>query len=63
MRGKGLSRILLTKCIKKFLKFRKIQLIAEIKKDNYASIHCFLKSEFYFLKSKNNYNFYHYDFV
>ena len=58
MRGKSLSYILLAAGIKKFLKFKKIKLIAEIKKNNYASIECFLKNEFYYLKSKNQYNFY-----
>ena len=58
MRKKGLSIILLAGGIKKFLKFRKIKLIAEIKKNNFASINCFLKNKFIFLKSKNNYNFY-----
>jgi RimJ/RimL family protein N-acetyltransferase len=59
MRGKSLSYVLLAAAIKKFLKFKKIRLIAEIKKSNSASINCFLKNEFYFLKSKNHYNFYH----
>ena len=58
MRGKGLSYILLAAGIKKFFKFKKIKLIAEIKKKNLASVNCFLKNGFYFLKSKNNYNFY-----
>jgi len=58
MRGKGLSYILLAAGIKKFFKFKKINLIAEIKKNNLASVNCFLKNGFYFLKSKNNYNFY-----
>ncbi len=58
MRGKGLSYILLAAGIKKFLKFKKIKLIAEIKKNNFASIKCFLKNEFHFLKSRNQYNFY-----
>ena len=58
MRGKRLSYILLAKVVKKFLKFNKIKLNAEIKKTNLASINCFLKTGFYFLKSKNNYNFY-----
>jgi RimJ/RimL family protein N-acetyltransferase len=58
MRGKSLSYILLAAGIKKFLKFKKIKLIAEIKKNNLASISCFLKNKFYFLKSKNQYNFY-----
>ena len=58
MRGKRLSYILLAGAIKKFLKFNKIKLNAEIKKTNLASINCFLKTGFYFLKSKNNYNFY-----
>ena len=58
MRGKSLSYILLATGIKKFLKFKKIKLIAEIKKNNFASIKCFLKNGFHFLKSKNQYNFY-----
>jgi len=58
MRGKSLSYILLDVGIKKFLKFKNIQLIAEIKKNNLASINCFQKNKFHFLKSKNNYNFY-----
>ena len=58
MRGKSLSYILLSGSIKKFFKFKKIKLIAEIKKNNLASINCFLKNSFSFLKSKNNYNFY-----
>ena len=58
MRGKGLSYVFLEAGINKFLKFKKIKLIAEIKKNNLASINCFLKNKFYFLKTKNNYNFY-----
>ena len=58
MRGKSLSYILLAAGIKKFLKFKKIKVIAEIKKNNFASIKCFLKSGFRFLKSRNQYNFY-----
>jgi L-amino acid N-acyltransferase YncA len=58
MRGKGLSYILLRSAIKSFQKFKKIKLIAEIKKNNLASVNLFLKKDFYFLKSKNNYNFY-----
>jgi RimJ/RimL family protein N-acetyltransferase len=58
MRGKGLSYILLAASVEKFLKFKKIILIAEIEKNNIASINCFLKNKFYFLKSKNHYNFY-----
>jgi RimJ/RimL family protein N-acetyltransferase len=58
LRGKSLSYVLLSAAIKKFLKFKKLKLIAEIKKNNLASIKCFLKNEFYFLKSKNQYNFY-----
>jgi RimJ/RimL family protein N-acetyltransferase len=58
MRGKSLSYMLLAAGIKKFLKFQKMKLIAEIKKNNIASINCFLKNGFYFLKSKNQYNFY-----
>ncbi len=46
MRGKNLSYILLAASIKKFLKFKKIKLIAEIKKNNFASIKCFLKNGF-----------------
>jgi RimJ/RimL family protein N-acetyltransferase len=58
LRGKSLSYVLLSAGIKKFLKFKKLKLIAEIKKNNLASIKCFLKNEFYFLKSRNQYNFY-----
>jgi RimJ/RimL family protein N-acetyltransferase len=58
MRGKGLSCILLAAGIKKFLKFKKIKLNAEIKKNNLASINCFLKNKFYFFKSRNQYNLY-----
>jgi hypothetical protein len=58
MRKKKLSYILLSGAIKKFSKFKKIKLIAQIKKKNLPSIKCFLKNKFHFLKSKNNYNFY-----
>jgi len=58
MRGKNLSYILLAAAIKKFLKFKKIKLIAEIKKNNFASIKCFLKNGFCFVKARNQYNFY-----
>jgi L-amino acid N-acyltransferase YncA len=58
MRGKSLSYVLLAAGIKKFTKFKEIKLIAQIKKKNLASISCFLKNKFYFLKSKNQYNFY-----
>ena len=58
MRGKSLSYILLAAGIKKFLKFKKIKLIAEIKKNNFASIKCFLKNGFRYIKSRNQYNIY-----
>jgi RimJ/RimL family protein N-acetyltransferase len=58
MRGKSLSYILLAAVIKKFLKFKKIKLIAEIKKNNHASIKCFLKNGFCFFNARNQYNFY-----
>ena len=58
MRGKKLSYILLAFGIKKFLKFKKIKLISVIKKNNFASIKCFLKNGFCFFKSSNQYNFY-----
>ena len=58
MRKKNLSYILLSATIKKFFKFKKIKLLAEIKKNNLPSIKCFLKNRFYFVKSKNSYNFY-----
>ena len=58
MRGKSLSYILLAAGIKKVLKFKKTKLIAEIKKNNFASIKCFLKNGFCFIKSRNQYNFY-----
>jgi L-amino acid N-acyltransferase YncA len=58
MRGKKLSHILLSEAIKKFIKFKKTILIAEIKKNNLASINCFLKNKFYFYRSKNKYRLY-----
>ena len=58
MRGKNLSYILLAAAIKKFLKFEKMKLIAEIQKSNFASIKCFLKNRFCFFKARNQYNFY-----
>jgi RimJ/RimL family protein N-acetyltransferase len=58
MRNKGLSYILLEAAIKKFLRFKKNKLIAEIKNNNLASIKCFLKNKFYFFKKKKSYNFY-----
>ena len=58
MRGKSLSYILLAAGIKNFSKIKKINLLAEIKKNNLPSINCFLKNEFQFLKSKKNYNLY-----
>ena len=58
MRGKKLSHILLSRSIKKFLRIKKIKLIAEIKKSNLASIKCFLKNNFFFLKSKKQFNIY-----
>jgi len=58
MRSKGLSYTLLATALKKFLKFKKIRLIAEIKKNNLVSIKCFLKNRFCFYKSRNEYNFY-----
>lgn len=58
MRKKGLSGILLAEGIKKFFKFKKINLIAEINNKNLASINCFLKNKFNFLKLKDNYNIY-----
>jgi RimJ/RimL family protein N-acetyltransferase len=58
MRGKSFSYILLAAGISKFLKFQKINLIAEIKKNNFASIKCFLKNEFCFFKSRSQYNLY-----
>lgn len=57
-RGSGLSNSLLASAIKKFFEFKKIKLVAEIKKNNFASIKCFLKNRFYFFKSRNQYNFY-----
>jgi hypothetical protein len=59
VRGRGLSYTLLAAAVKKFLKFKKTRLIAEIKANNFASIKCFLKNKFYFLKSEKQYNFYH----
>jgi len=58
MRGKKLSNLLLSAATKKFLEFRKMRLVSEIKKKNLASISCFLKNDFLFFKSKNQYNFY-----
>jgi hypothetical protein len=58
MRGKKLSYILLFNAIKKFLKFKKIILVAEINKKNFSSIKCFLKNKFYLYKSNNQYKFY-----
>ena len=58
MRGKKLSDILLSMCIRKFLKLRKIKLLAEINKNNLASISCFLKNNFILLESKNQYSLY-----
>jgi L-amino acid N-acyltransferase YncA len=58
MRGKRLSYTLLAYGIKKFLKLKKIKLIAKIKKNNFASLKCFLKNGFYLFKSRNQYNFY-----
>jgi RimJ/RimL family protein N-acetyltransferase len=58
MRGKKLSSILLSVAIKKFLRFKKIKLVAQIKNNNFASISCFLKNNFSFFKSKNQYVFY-----
>jgi predicted lipoprotein len=43
MRGKSLSYILLAAGIEKFLKFKKLKIIAEIKKNNFASVNCFFK--------------------
>jgi RimJ/RimL family protein N-acetyltransferase len=57
-RGRGLANSLLAGAIKKFFKFKKIKLVAEIKKNNFASIKCFLKNRFNFFKSRNQYNFY-----
>jgi hypothetical protein len=59
MRGKKLSYILLSKAIKKFFKFKKTKIIAEIYNKNYASINCFLKNKFIFIKAKKNYNLYY----
>ena len=58
MRGKKLSNILLSEAIKKFLKFKKIDLVAAIKENNLPSIKCFLKNKFYFYKSTNEYRIY-----
>jgi RimJ/RimL family protein N-acetyltransferase len=59
MRGKRLSYILLAAAIKKFFKLKKIKLMAEIKKNNPASIKCFLQNGFCFFKSRNQHNFYY----
>ena len=58
MRGKKLSYILLEAALNKFLRSKKIKLLAEVKKNNLASISCFLKNKFYLLKSNSQYNFY-----
>ena len=58
MRGKKLSYILLEAALNKFLRSKKIKLLAEVKKNNLASISCFLKKKFYLLKSNSQYNFY-----
>jgi len=58
MRNKSLSKTLLRMAVKKFLKFKKIKLFAEIKKNNHRSINCFVKNEFFFIKTKSNFNFY-----
>ena len=58
MRGRKLSYILLSAAIKKFLKFKKVRLVAEIKKNNFASTKSFTKNNFYFYDSKDQYNFY-----
>jgi hypothetical protein len=58
MRGKKLSSILLSLAIKKFLKYKKIKLVAQIKNKNVFSIRIFLKNNFFFFKSKNRYVFY-----
>jgi RimJ/RimL family protein N-acetyltransferase len=58
MRNKRLSFILLSNSIKKFLRFNKFRLIAEIKNNNLASLKCFLKNKFYFFKSNKQYSFY-----
>jgi RimJ/RimL family protein N-acetyltransferase len=58
MRGKKLSSILLSAAIKKFLRCKNIKLVAQIKNNNIASISCFLKNNFFFFKSKNQYVFF-----
>jgi len=58
MRNKSLSKTLLRLAIKKFLKFKKIKFFAEIEKNNHRSINCFIKNDFFYIKTKNNFNFY-----
>ena len=58
MRGKKLSHLFLKAAINKFLMFKKIDLVAEIKKNNFISIKCFLKNRFILYRSKKDYNFY-----
>lgn len=58
MRGRKLSYILLSAAIKKFLKFKRVRLVAEIKKNNFNSIKSFSKNNFNFYDSKDQYNFY-----
>ena len=58
MRGRKLSYILLSKSIKKFLKFKKVKMVAEIDKKNYASISIFLKNKFILKQARKNYNLY-----
>jgi len=58
MRNKSLSKTLLRMAIKKFLKFKKIKLFAEIKRNNHRSINCFVKNDFFYIKTKSNFNFY-----
>jgi len=58
MRNKSLSKTLLRMAIKKFLKLKKIKLFAEIQRNNYRSINCFVKNNFFYIKTKSNFNFY-----
>jgi len=58
MRNRHLSKVLLGIAIKKFIKFKKIKLFAEIKKNNFRSISCFIKNSFYYFKTKDKFNYY-----
>jgi len=58
MRGKKLSHALLTAAIQAFWHTQKINLVATIKKQNTASIQCFIQSGFVFDSETEQYNYY-----